>query len=102
MNQKTKKTISKRPISKGRALIVRRDHALAIKKRKRHPNRPLTEAQIRTLLASLDAIRDDALLRLGLAGGVRGSVLVTIRTSEMAGRRGLIKIWDEERNKWRL
>jgi len=102
MNQKTKKIISKRPISKSRALSVRRDHALAIKKRKRHPNRPLTEAQIRTLLASLDDIRDDALIRLGLSVGLRVSEVVSIRTSEIDFERGLIKIWDEKKDKWRL
>src|SRR5712692_5382902 len=102
MNQQTKKTVSKRPISKSRALSVRRDKALVIKKRKRHPNRPLTEAQIRTLLASLDDIRDDALLRLGLSVGLRVSEVVTIRTSEIDFERGLIKIWDEKKDKWRL
>lgn len=41
--------------------------SLVIRKRKRHPNRALTEAQIRVLLSSIDNIRDDALIRLGLS-----------------------------------
>ncbi len=103
MKQQTKKIVARRLNRKnGRALIVRRDKALVIKKRKRHPNRPLTEAQIRTLLASLDDIRDDALLRLGLSVGLRVSEVVTIRTSEIDFERGLIKIWDEKKDKWRL
>ncbi len=75
---------------------------LAVRTRKRHPNRPLTEAQIRTLLASLDDIRDDALIRLGLSVGMRVSEVITIRTSEIDFEQGLIKIWDEKKDKWRL
>ncbi len=98
-----KKTISRLPaVRKRPALVIRDKKALAIKKRKRHPNRPLTEAQIRTLLAALDDIRDDALLRLGLSVGLRVSEVVTIRTSEIDFERGLIKIWDEKKDKWRL
>src|SRR5713226_7503027 len=98
-----KRTISRLPaVRKKPALVIRDKKALAIKKRKRHPNRPLTEAQIRTLLASLDDIRDDALIRLGLSVGLRVSEVVTIRTSEIDFERGLIKIWDEKKDKWRL
>ena len=87
---------------KGKVLTVRSKKALATKKRKRHPNRPLSEAQIRTLLSSLDDIRDDALIRLGLSVGLRVSEVVSIRTSEIDFERGLIKIWDEKKDKWRL
>lgn len=75
---------------------------LAIRKRRRFPNRPLTEAQIRILLASMDTIRDDALIRLGLSVGLRVSEIVTIRTSEIDFERGLIKIWDEKKDVWRM
>lgn len=81
---------------------VRRPHALVEKKRKRHPNRALTEPEIRRLLASIDDIRDDALVRLGLSVGLRVSEVVTIRTSEIDFDRGLIKIWDEKKDQWRL
>ena len=73
-----------------------------VRKRKRHPNRALTEAQIRNLLAAIDNIRDDALIRLGLSVGLRVSEVVTILTSEIDFERGLIKIWDEKKDKWRL
>ena len=76
--------------------------ALAIRTRKRHPNRPLTEAQIRSLLSSIESVRDDALIRLGLSVGLRVSEVVGIRTSEIDFERGLIKIWDEKKDKWRL
>jgi integrase len=62
----------------------------------------LTEAQIRNLLTAIDNIRDDALIRLGLSVGLRVSEVVTIRTSEIDFERGLIKIWDEKKDKWRL
>jgi integrase/recombinase XerD len=75
---------------------------IAVRKRKRFPNRALTEAQIRILLAALDNIRDDALIRLGLSVGLRVSEVVSIRTSEVDFDRGLIKIWDEKKDKWRL
>jgi len=71
-------------------------------KRHRHPNRALTEAQIRILLAAIDNIRDDALIRLGLSVGLRVSEIITLRTSEIDFERGLIKIWDEKKDKWRL
>ena len=45
-------------VAKTRALSTRRGKALAVKKRKRFPNRPLSEAQIRSLLSSIDSFRD--------------------------------------------
>jgi integrase len=75
--------------------------SLTIRTRKRHPNRALTEAQIRILLSSIENIRDDALIRLGLSVGLRVSEVVTIRTSEIDFERGLIKVWDEKKDKWR-
>src|ERR1700693_2389590 len=89
-------------VRKTKALTVRRGKALAVKKRKRHPNRPLTEAQIRLLLNEIGDIHDDALIRLGLSVGLRVSEVVGIRTSEVDFERGLIKIWDEKKDKWRL
>lgn len=50
----------------------------------------------------MDNIRDDALIRLGLSVGLRVSEIVSIRTSEVDFDRGVIKIWDEKRDKWRL
>jgi integrase len=87
---------------KTKALSARRNNALAVKKRKRFPNRPLSETQIRLLLNAIDDIRDDALIRLGLSVGLRVSEVVGIRTSEVDFERGLIKIWDEKKDKWRL
>lgn len=81
---------------------VKEDKGLAVKKRQRHPNRALTEAQIRLLLASIDNVRDDALIRLGLSVGLRVSEVVNIRISEIEFERGLIKIWDEKKDNWRL
>ena len=52
---------------------------LAIRQRKRHPNRALTEAQIRNLLSAIENIRDDALIRLGLSVGLRVSEVVMRR-----------------------
>jgi integrase len=80
----------------------KRSRALTAKKLRRHPNRPLTEAEIRQLLFSIDNNRDDALIRLGLSVGLRVSEVVTIRTSEIDFEHGLIKIWDEKKDKWRL
>src|SRR5712691_5824780 len=85
-----------RAITKGKVALLR------TRKRRRHPNRALTEAEIRLLLSSLESIRDDALVRLGLSVGLRVSEVVTIRTSEIDFERGLIKIWDEKKGKWRL
>lgn len=83
--------------------LARRDaRLLVVHKRKRHANRALTEAQIRILLSATENIRDDALIRLGLSVGLRVSEVVTIRTSEIDFERGLIKIWDEKKDKWRL
>jgi integrase len=62
----------------------------------------LTEAQIRVLLSSIENIRDDALIRLGLSVGLRVSEVVSIRTSEIDFDRGLIKIWDEKKDRWRF
>ena len=76
--------------------------ALVLIRRRRFPNRALTEPEIRTLLSSLENIRDDALIRLGLSVGLRVSEIVSIRTSEIDFDRGLIKIWDEKKDKWRL
>ena len=61
----------------------------------------MTEAQIKSLLSTIDNIRDDALIRPGLSVGLRVSEVVTIRTSEIDFERGLIKIWDEKKDKWR-
>ncbi|RIK34529.1 MAG: hypothetical protein DCC55_32950 [Chloroflexi bacterium] len=83
-------------------LTVRKNQALVVKQRKRHPNRALTEAQIRQLLHHIDNIRDDALIRLGLAVGLRVSEAVAIRTSEIDFEWGLINIWDEKKDRWRL
>ncbi len=84
-------------------VLVQRDaRAIAARKRNRFPNRALTEAQIRVLLSSIENIRDDALVRLGLSVGLRVSEVVSIRTSEIDFDRGLIKIWDEKKDKWRL
>ena len=80
----------------------KKSKALVVRKLRRHPNRPLTEAQIRSLLFAIENNRDDALIRLGLAVGLRVSEVVTIRTSEIDFDRGLIKIWDEKKNKWRF
>ena len=85
-----------------RRLAVRKKKALVVRKRKRSPNRSLTEAQIRLLLAAVDNSRDDALLRLGLSIGLRVSEVVSLRTSEIDFDRGLIKIWDEKKDRWRL
>ena len=92
----------RRKSNRSELLRVRKMTETVFKRRKRFPNRPLTEAQIRILLAATDNIRDDALIRLGLSVGVRVSEVVTIRTSEIEFDRGLIKIWDEKKDKWRL
>jgi integrase len=83
-------------------LALRKKKTLAVVKRRRFTNRSLTEAQIRLLLAAVENIRDDALLRLGLSVGLRVSEVVSIRTSEIDFDRGLIKIWDEKKDRWRL
>jgi integrase len=83
-------------------LAVRQNAALVPQKRERHPNRALTEAQIRQLLHAIDNIRDDALIRLGLSVGLRVSEVVTITTSAIDFDRQLIKIWDEKKDRWRL
>ncbi len=75
---------------------------LAIRERKRYPNRALTEAEIRGLLSFVDNIRDDALIRLGLSTGMRVSEVTSIRTSEIDFDRGLIRVWDEKKDKWRI
>lgn len=80
---------------------VRGTRALVVRTRTRHPNRSLTEAQIRLLLSSIDNIRDDALLRLGLSVGLRVSEVVSIQTSNLDFEQGCITIWDEKKNKWR-
>ncbi len=85
-----------------RQLAVRETQDLVVKKRKRYPNRALTEAQIRRLLHAIDNIRDDALVHLGLSVGLRVSEVVSIRTSEIDFERGLINIWDEKKDRWRL
>jgi integrase len=89
-------------IDQSKVLVVHKERLVIAKKRRRFPNRPLTEAQIRTLLAWLENIRDDALIRLGLSVGLRVSEVVSVRTSEVEFDRGLIKIWDEKKDKWRL
>jgi integrase len=83
-------------------LAVRQNAALVPQKRERHPNRALTEAEIRQLLHAIDNIRDDALIRLGLSVGLRFSEVVTITTSAIDFDRQLIKIWDEKKDRWRL
>src|SRR5574341_863250 len=88
--------------TKHRVLMRKGQRSFAIAKRRRLPNRALTESQIRTLLSSIDNIRDDALIRLGLSVGLRVSEVVGIRTSEIDFDRGVIKIWDEKKDKWRL
>ena len=90
-----KTTISKLP-------AVRNKRALTVRKRQRFPNRSLTEAHIRLLLADIDNVRDDALIRLGLSVGLRVSEVVSVRTSEIDFERGLINIWDEKKDRWRL
>ncbi len=88
--------------SPSRLPAIRSTQVLSVKKRKRNPNRALTEAEIRVLLSSIGNICDDALIRLGLSVGMRVSEVVGIRTSEIDFDRGLIKIWDEKKDKWRL
>ncbi len=88
-------------MAKSRALTKRKAAPLVVRKRRRHPNRALTEAEIRRLLSSIESIRDDALVRLGLSVGLRVSEVVTIRTSEIDFDHGLIKIWDEKKDRWR-
>ncbi len=50
---------------------------------------------------AFDNIRDDALIRLGFSVGLRVSEVVSIRTSEIDFERGIIKIWDEKKDRWR-
>jgi integrase len=97
-----KATILRLPPPRKRGVAKRKKKEIAVRKRKRLPNRALTEAQIRFLLSSIENIRDDALIRLGLSVGMRVSEVVTIRTSEIDFDQGLIKIWDEKKDKWRL
>ena len=85
-----------------KALTIRKKAPAVTVSRKRYPNRPLNEIQIRTLLGAIDNVRDDALIRLGLSSGLRVSEVVSIRTSEIDFDRGLIKIWDEKKDKWRF
>jgi integrase len=54
----------------------RNDRSLVVHTRKRHPNRALTEPQIRNLLSAIENIHDDALIRLGLSVGLRVSEVV--------------------------
>ncbi len=89
------KALSRLPAFRG-------NRSLVAMKRKRNPNRALTEAEIRILLTSIDNIRDDALIRLGLSVGLRVSEAVGVRTSEIDFDRGLIRIWDEKKDKWRF
>jgi integrase len=91
-----------RRTGKTKLLAIGNSRALVIKRRKRFPNRPLTEAEIRFLLAAIENIRDDALIRLGLSVGLRVSEIIMIRTSEIEFDRGVIRIWDEKKDKWRL
>jgi integrase len=88
-------------MAKSNALAKIQAAPIVVRKRRRYPNRALTEAEIRLLLASVQSIRDDALIRLGLSVGLRVSEVVTIRTSEIDFDRGLIKIWDEKKDRWR-
>src|SRR5579859_7549743 len=81
------------PMAKSRTLTVREPVSLDTSKRRRYPNRALTEAEIRLFLTSIESVRDDALIRLGLSAGLRVSEVVTIRTSEIDFDHGLIKIW---------
>lgn len=88
-------------MAKMRQITTTQAVPVAAHKRRRHPNRALTEAELRRLLASLDNIRDDALIRLGLSVGLRVSEVISIRTSEIDFDRGLIQIWDEKKDRWR-
>ncbi len=94
--------MERRISSKRAGFPTRKERTIRTMKRKRHPNRPLTEAQIRSLLSAIENIRDDALIRLGLSVGLRVSEVVGIRTSEIEFDRGLIRIWDEKKDQWRL
>lgn len=71
---------------------VRQQRALVVRTRTRHPNRSLTEAHIRLLLAAVDDIRDDAFIRVGLSVGLRVSEVVAIRTPDIDVERGVITI----------
>jgi integrase len=88
-------------MAKSTALTTKESAPLLARKRRRHPNRALTEAEIRLLLSNIDSVRDDALMRFGLSVGLRVSEVVTIRTSEIDFDHGLIKIWDEKKDRWR-
>src|SRR5437763_15107268 len=88
-------------VRKTKALSIRRGQALTIRKRKRHPNRPLTESQIRLLLNEIGDIRDDAMIRLALSVGLRVSAVVGIGASEVGFVRGVITTGDESKEVWR-
>jgi integrase len=81
---------------------IRNKGPLAITKRKRFPNCPPTETEIRKLLFTIDNNRDDSLIRLGLSVSPRVSEVVAVRLSEIDFDRGLVKIWDEKKDPWRL
>jgi integrase len=70
-------------------------------KRRRNPNKPLNEAEIRRLLASIDDLRADALIRLGLSTGLRVSEVITISLGDIDWSAGIVKIWDEKKDRWR-
>jgi site-specific recombinase XerD len=53
-------------------------------------------------LSSIDIICDGALSGLNPSVGLCVSEVVGMRTSEVDFKRGLIKIWDEKNDKWRL
>jgi integrase len=72
-----------------------------VRQRKRNPNRPLSAPEILNLLHSIDNIRDDAFIRLGLTVGLRVSEAISLLTSNIDFERGLIKIWDEKKDLWR-
>ena len=63
-------------IEQKRLPAVREKSPLVVRQRKRNPNRPLSAVEILNLLHSIDNIRDDALIRLGLTVGLRVSEVV--------------------------
>ena len=77
------------------------------KKWNRYENRALDAGHIRELLAAIDSVRDDAMIRLGLSVGLRVSEVVTILPTNIDFERGTIWIWDKKKSRndkeeWRL
>ena len=72
----------------------------AMTQRIRNSNDALTKEQVKQLLASVDNVRDQIMIKMGIYSGCRINELRNLRIDKIDWINSTIIVWDNKHNKW--